>query len=271
MTTYDSTENLNTLTVGTLNVTGTANIPLIDVSEVSLIDGTELAPSLNFQSAPSTGIFNNSGNMTFVEGGITKMILSGGGVQIMQNDTTPVANFTLSSSQIFSPINMSGNGIQNLAAPVGTNDAVNRIFVESFGGNYWTNAGSPVTITTAGTYYKLTSGSSVNNCLGSSNWTQPTVNRIQWNGPTGKSAQISFSATLNHNQPTAQQLAILLAKNGSVIGPSFLSYVLNGVYLTISGCLNVSLTTGDYVEIFATNIATSGSLITALNLSLVGQ
>lgn len=121
------------------------------------------------------------------------------------------------------------------------------------------------TITVAGTYYKAAGTSTSGN---NSQFTA-TNNRITYNGLKTNLFLVNCSASLSCGTPN-QTLGCILAKNGSTIAGSEQEIRVSSASQSSNGNAKsiVSLSTGDYVELWVTNkTATNAVTVEYMNLT----
>jgi len=87
-----------------------------------------------------------------------------------------------------------------------------------------------------------------------SNFTGNTTGRLTYNGSTTEVVSASVSITFSHAAGGTDDLAVYIAKNGSVITASKLTRAVTGSARgNVGTFFNVSMDTSDYLEVFVAN------------------
>jgi hypothetical protein len=107
------------------------------------------------------------------------------------------------------------------------------------------------TITTIGTPVKVAGTWVVQT---ESNFTGDTTGRLTYNGGTTEVVSASVSITFEHAGGGVEDLAVYIAKNGSVIAASKLTRAVTGSNRgNVGTFFNVSMEADDYIEVFVAN------------------
>lgn len=107
------------------------------------------------------------------------------------------------------------------------------------------------TIATAGTAVKVAGTWVVQT---ESNFTGNTTGRLTYNGGTTEVVSANVSITFQHAGGGTDNLAVYIAKNGSVLAGSKLTRAITGTTRgNVGTFFNVSMTADDYLEVFVAN------------------
>jgi hypothetical protein len=107
------------------------------------------------------------------------------------------------------------------------------------------------TIATAGTAVKVAGTWVVQT---ESNFTGDTTGRLTYNGGTTEVVSANVSITFQHAGGGTDNLAVYIAKNGSVLTASKLTRAITGTTRgNVGTFFNVSMTADDYLEVFVAN------------------
>lgn len=107
------------------------------------------------------------------------------------------------------------------------------------------------TIATAGTAVKVAGTWVVQT---ESNFTGDTTGRLTYNGGTTEVVSANVSITFQHAGGGTDNLAVYIAKNGSVLAGSKLTRAITGTTRgNVGTFFNVSMTASDYLEVFVAN------------------
>lgn len=223
--------------VGGLGVTGT-------IVQEGAVTG---APILDVD-----GTINNIRNLEDGSG-ISANISAENGVVLAHNFTqdatgTPIFLNTTADSPTFASL-VAGSGI----SIVSTDDyvTITSIADEIYGQVTMQGNSTVTTIATQGTAVKV-AGTWVTQI--ESNFTGDTTGRLTYNGTTTEVVSANVSITFSHTGIGSDDLAVYIAKNGSVLTGSKL---VRSVGATDKGNVgtffNVSMETSDYLEVFVAN------------------
>jgi hypothetical protein len=146
-------------------------------------------------------------------------IVAGSGISIATVNSSGI-EITSIADQIYGQVTMQGNATATTIATQGT----------------------PVKV--AGTWVVQTE----------SNFTGNTTGRLTYNGSTTEVVAASVSITFSHAAGGSDDLAVYIAKNGSVITGSKLTRAVTGSARgNVGTFFNVSMDTSDYLEVFVAN------------------
>ena len=146
-------------------------------------------------------------------------IVAGAGISIATVNSSGI-EITSIADQIYGQVTMQGNATATTIATQGT----------------------PVKV--AGTWVVQTE----------SNFTGNTTGRLTYNGSTTEVVSASVSITFSHAGGGSDDLAVYIAKNGSVITASKLTRAVTGSARgNVGTFFNVSMDTSDYLEVFVAN------------------
>lgn len=146
-------------------------------------------------------------------------IVAGSGISIATVNSSGI-EITSIADQIYGQVTMQGNATATTIATQGT----------------------PVKV--AGTWVVQTE----------SNFTGNTTGRLTYNGSTTEVVSASVSITFSHAGGGSDDLAVYIAKNGSVITASKLTRaVTSSARGNVGTFFNVSMDTSDYLEVFVAN------------------
>jgi hypothetical protein len=146
-------------------------------------------------------------------------IVAGSGISIATVNDSGI-EITSIADQIYGQVTMQGNATATTIATQGT----------------------PVKV--AGTWVVQTE----------SNFTGNTTGRLTYNGSTTEVVAASVSITFSHAAGGSDDLAVYIAKNGSVITGSKLTRAVTGSARgNVGTFFNVSMDTSDYLEVFVAN------------------
>lgn len=146
-------------------------------------------------------------------------IVAGSGISIAAVNTGGI-EITSIADEIYAQVTMQGNATATTIATQGT----------------------PVKV--AGTWVVQTE----------SNFTGNTTGRLTYNGSTTEVVSASVSITFSHAAGGSDDLAVYIAKNGSVITASKLTRAVTGSARgNVSTFFNISMDTSDYLEVFVAN------------------
>ena len=166
------------------------------------------------QDATGTPIFLN----TTADSPTFASLVAGSGIDITATDD--YVTITSIADQIYGQVTMQGNSTATTIA----------------------TAGTPVKV--AGTWVVQTE----------SNFTGNTTGRLTYNGSTTEVVSASVSITFSHAAGGTDDLAVYIAKNGSVITASKLTRAVTGSARgNVGTFFNVSMDTSDYLEVFVAN------------------
>ena len=146
-------------------------------------------------------------------------IVAGAGISIATVNSSGI-EITSIADQIYGQVTMQGNATATTIATQGT----------------------PVKV--AGTWVVQTE----------SNFTGNTTGRLTYNGSTTEVVSASVSITFSHAAGGTDDLAVYIAKNGSVITASKLTRAVTGSAIgNVGTFFNISMDTSDYLEVFVAN------------------
>ena len=166
------------------------------------------------QDATGTPIFLN----TTADSPTFASLVAGSGISLTSTDN--YVTITSIADEIYGQVTMQGNSTATTIATQGT----------------------PVKV--AGTWVVQTE----------SNFTGNTTGRLTYNGSTTEVVSASVSITFSHAAGGTDDLAVYIAKNGSVITASKLTRAVTGSARgNVGTFFNVSMDTYDYLEVFVAN------------------
>jgi hypothetical protein len=166
------------------------------------------------QDATGTPIFLN----TTADSPTFASLVAGSGISLTSTDN--YVTITSIADEIYGQVTMQGNSTATTIATQGT----------------------PVKV--AGTWVVQTE----------SNFTGNTTGRLTYNGSTTEVVSASVSITFSHAAGGTDDLAVYIAKNGSVITASKLTRAVTGSARgNVGTFFNVSMDTSDYLEVFVAN------------------
>jgi hypothetical protein len=224
--------------VANLGVTGSivqdgavTGAPVLDVDgSVNRIRNLEGGSGINVNVSPENGVIV-SHNLTASADGLPILlnttaasptiasIVAGSGISIATVNSSGI-EITSIADQIYGQVTMQGNATATTIATQGT----------------------PVKV--AGTWVVQTE----------SNFTGNTTGRLTYNGSTTEVVSASVSITFSHAAGGTDDLAVYIAKNGSVITASKLTRAVTGSARgNVGTFFNVSMDTSDYLEVFVAN------------------
>ena len=146
-------------------------------------------------------------------------IVAGAGISIATVNSSGI-EITSIADEIYAQVTMQGNATATTIATQGT----------------------PVKV--AGTWVVQTE----------SNFTGNTTGRLTYNGSTTEVVSATVSITFSHAAGGSDDLAVYIAKNGSVITASKLTRAVTGSARgNVSTFFNISMDTSDYLEVFVAN------------------
>ena len=224
--------------VANLGVTGSivqdgavTGAPVLDVDgSVNRIRNLEGGSGINVNVSPENGVIV-SHNLTASADGLPILlnttaasptiasIVAGSGISIATVNSSGI-EITSIADQIYGQVTMQGNATATTIATQGT----------------------PVKV--AGTWVVQTE----------SNFTGNTTGRLTYNGSTTEVVSASVSITFSHAAGGTDNLAVYIAKNGSVITASKLTRAVTGSARgNVGTFFNVSMATSDYLEVFVAN------------------
>ena len=224
--------------VANLGVTGSivqdgavTGAPVLDVDgSVNRIRNLEGGSGINVNVSPENGVIV-SHNLTASSDGLPILlnttaasptiasIVAGSGISIATVNSSGI-EITSIADQIYGQVTMQGNATATTIATQGT----------------------PVKV--AGTWVVQTE----------SNFTGNTTGRLTYNGSTTEVVSASVSITFSHAAGGTDDLAVYIAKNGSVITASKLTRAVTGSARgNVGTFFNVSMATSDYLEVFVAN------------------
>ena len=224
--------------VANLGVTGSivqdgavTGAPVLDVDgSVNRIRNLEGGSGINVNVSPENGVIV-SHNLT----------ASSDGLPILLNTTAAsptIASIVAGSGISIATVNSSGIEITSIA-----NQIYGKVTMQA-------NA-TATTIATQGTPVKVAGTWVVQT---ESNFTGNTTGRLTYNGSTTEVVSASVSITFSHAAGGTDNLAVYIAKNGSVITASKLTRAVTGSARgNVGTFFNVSLATSDYLEVFVAN------------------
>ena len=223
--------------VGGLGVTGT-------IVQEGAVTG---APILDVD-----GTINNIRNLEDGSG-ISANISAENGVVLAHNFTqdatgTPIFLNTTADSPTFASL-VAGSGI----SIVSTDDyvTITSIADEIYGQVTMQGNSTVTTIATQGTAVKV-AGTWVTQI--ESNFTADTTGRLTYDGTTTEVVSANVSITFSHGGIGSDDLAVYIAKNGSVITGSKLVRTVGATDKgNVGTFFNVSMETSDYLEVFVAN------------------
>jgi hypothetical protein len=224
--------------VANLGVTGSivqdgavTGAPVLDVDgSVNRIRNLEGGSGINVNVSPENGVIV-SHNLTASADGLPILlnttaasptiasIVAGSGISIATVNSSGI-EITSIADQIYGQVTMQGNATATTIATQGT----------------------PVKV--AGTWVVQTE----------SNFTGNTTGRLTYNGSTTEVVSATVSITFSHAAGGTDDLAVYIAKNGSVITASKLTRAVTGSARgNVGTFFNVSMDTSDYLEVFVAN------------------
>ncbi len=210
------------------SVTGT---PVLDVDgSINNIRNLENGPGITTAVSPQNGI-TISHNFTVNTDGLPVLlnptadsptiasIVAGSGIAVTAVNNAGIQISSI-ADQIYAQVTMQGNATATTIATQGT----------------------PVKV--AGTWVVQTE----------SNFTGNTTGRLTYNGSTTEVVSASVSITFSHAAGGTDDLAVYIAKNGSVITASKLTRAVTGSARgNVGTFFNVSMDNSDYLEVFVAN------------------
>ena len=186
--------------------------------------------------------------------GIVTSITPANGVKVSHNftasaDGLPILLNTAAASPTIASI-VAGAGI-SIATVNSSGIQITSIADQIYGQVTMQGNATATTIATQGTAVKV-AGTWV--AQTESNFTGNTTGRLTYNGSTTEVVAASVSITFSHAAGGTDNLAVYIAKNGSVITASKLTRAVTGSARgNVSTFFNVSMSASDYLEVFVAN------------------
>jgi hypothetical protein len=212
--------------------------------------------------APILDVDGTINNIRNIEDGpgISANISAENGVVLAHSFTqdatgTPIFLNTTANSPTFASL-VAGSGIDITA----TDDyvTITSIADQIYGQVTMQGNATATTIATAGTAVKV-AGTWV--VQAESNFTGNTTGRLTYSGSTTEVVSASVSITFSHAAGGTDDLAVYIAKNGSVITASKLTRAVTGSAKgNVGTFFNVSMDTSDYLEVFVANDSATNNI-----------
>ena len=186
--------------------------------------------------------------------GIVTSITATNGVKVSHNftasaDGLPILLNTTAASPTIASI-VAGSGI-SIATVNDSGIEITSIADQIYGQVTMQGNATATTIATQGTPVKVAGTWVVQT---ESNFTGNTTGRLTYNGSTTEVVSASVSITFSHAAGGSDDLAVYIAKNGSVITASKLTRaVTSSARGNVGTFFNVSMDTSDYLEVFVAN------------------
>ncbi len=186
--------------------------------------------------------------------GIVTSVTASNGAQISHNFTAnalglPILLNTTAASPTIASI-VAGNGI-SISAVNTYGIQITSIADEIYGQVTMQGNATATTIATQGTAVKVagTWAAQIE-----SNFTGNTTGRLTYNGSSTEVVSASVSITFSHSGGGTDDLAVYIAKNGSVITASKLVRAVTGAAKgNVGTFFNISMSAQDYLEVFVAN------------------
>lgn len=186
--------------------------------------------------------------------GIVTSVTPSNGAKISHNFTAsaeglPILLNTTADSPTIASI-VAGSGI-SIAAVNSSGIEITSIADQIYGQVTMQGNSTATTIATAGTAVKVAGTWVVQT---ESNFTGDTTGRLTYNGGTTEVVSANVSITFQHAGGGTDNLAVYIAKNGSVLAGSKLTRAITGTTRgNVGTFFNVSMTASDYLEVFVAN------------------
>ena len=186
--------------------------------------------------------------------GIVTSVSAENGAKISHNftasaDGLPILLNTTAASPTIASI-VAGAGI-SIATVNDSGIEITSIADEIYGQVTMQGNATATTIATQGTPVKVAGTWVVQT---ESNFTGNTTGRLTYNGLTTEVVSASVSITFSHAAGGSDDLAVYIAKNGSVITASKLTRAVTGSAVgNVGTFFNISMDTSDYLEVFVAN------------------
>jgi len=186
--------------------------------------------------------------------GVNANVSAENGIKLSHNftasaDGLPILLNTTAASPTIASI-VAGSGI-SIATVNGSGIEITSIADQIYGQVTMQGNATATTIATAGTAVKV-AGTWV--VQAESNFTGNTTGRLTYNGSTTEVVSASVSITFSHAAGGTDDLAVYIAKNGSVITASKLTRAVTGSAKgNVGTFFNVSMDNSDYLEVFVAN------------------
>ena len=186
--------------------------------------------------------------------GVNANVSAENGIKLSHNftasaDGLPILLNTTAASPTIASI-VAGSGI-SVATVNDSGIEISSIGADIYGQVTMQGNATATTIATQGTPVKVAGTWVVQT---ESNFTGNTTGRLTYNGSTTEVVSASVSITFSHAAGVSDDLAVYIAKNGSVITASKLTRAVTGSARgNVGTFFNVSMDTSDYLEVFVAN------------------